>query len=148
MCIWEKKECVDCSTWQHYFWSEEIDFSFCDVFLADFCLINNLLFESWLSDWSFIMYWYSESAFRYHWFGPVKYVLLLHPLCVRLLGFTNSFYPWCRFVLNTCKRLKEKKSYLVWNAVGCLGVTAVNDLVREVCNAYVEQLCTTWEFIS
>ncbi|AQK96065.1 uncharacterized protein LOC100278489 [Zea mays] len=37
-----------------------------------------------------------------------------------------------RFVLNTCKRLKEKKSYLVWNAVGCLGVTAVNDLVREV----------------
>ncbi|KAJ1283867.1 hypothetical protein BS78_03G160200 [Paspalum vaginatum] len=37
-----------------------------------------------------------------------------------------------RFVLNTCKRLKEKKSYLVWNAVGCLGVTAVSDLVREV----------------
>ncbi|KAF8671039.1 hypothetical protein HU200_050318 [Digitaria exilis] len=37
-----------------------------------------------------------------------------------------------RFVLDTCKRLKEKKSYLVWNAVGCLGVTAVSDLVREV----------------
>ncbi|XP_062213329.1 uncharacterized protein LOC133914209 [Phragmites australis] len=37
-----------------------------------------------------------------------------------------------RFVLNTCKRLKEKKSYLVWNTVGCLGVTAVSDLVREV----------------
>ncbi|KAG0538095.1 hypothetical protein BDA96_03G205500 [Sorghum bicolor] len=37
-----------------------------------------------------------------------------------------------RFVLETCKRLKEKKSYLVWNAVGCLGVTAVTDLVREV----------------
>ncbi|RLN25498.1 uncharacterized protein C2845_PM07G12800 [Panicum miliaceum] len=37
-----------------------------------------------------------------------------------------------KFVLNTCKRLKEKKSYLVWEAVGCLGVTAVSDLVREV----------------
>ncbi|XP_039851158.1 uncharacterized protein LOC120709561 [Panicum virgatum] len=37
-----------------------------------------------------------------------------------------------RFVLNTCKLLKEKKSYLVWEAVGCLGVTAVSDLVREV----------------
>ncbi|KAL5221496.1 hypothetical protein ABZP36_026209 [Zizania latifolia] len=37
-----------------------------------------------------------------------------------------------RFVLDTCKRLKEKKSYLVWNAVGCLGVSAVSDLVREV----------------
>ncbi|KAK3164561.1 hypothetical protein QOZ80_1AG0021150 [Eleusine coracana subsp. coracana] len=37
-----------------------------------------------------------------------------------------------RFVLNTCKRLKEKKSYLVWNTVGCLGVSAVSDLVREV----------------
>ncbi|KAL6899817.1 hypothetical protein ACP4OV_006475 [Aristida adscensionis] len=37
-----------------------------------------------------------------------------------------------RFVLNTCKRLKEKKSYLVWNAVGCLGVSAVSDLVTEV----------------
>ncbi|KAL5228779.1 hypothetical protein ABZP36_017044 [Zizania latifolia] len=37
-----------------------------------------------------------------------------------------------RFVNDTCKRLKEKKSYLVWNAVGCLGVSAVSDLVREV----------------
>lgn len=37
-----------------------------------------------------------------------------------------------RFVLDTCKHLKEKKSYLVWNAVGCLGVSAVSDLVREV----------------
>ncbi|EMS63112.1 hypothetical protein TRIUR3_25491 [Triticum urartu] len=30
------------------------------------------------------------------------------------------------------RRLKEKKSYLVWNAIGCLGVSAVSDLVREV----------------
>ncbi|XP_006644266.1 uncharacterized protein LOC102703727 [Oryza brachyantha] len=37
-----------------------------------------------------------------------------------------------RFVNETCKRLKEKKSYLVWNAVGCLGVSVVSDLVREV----------------
>ncbi|KAJ0971385.1 hypothetical protein J5N97_019344 [Dioscorea zingiberensis] len=37
-----------------------------------------------------------------------------------------------RFVIDTCRRLKEKKSYLVWNAVGCLGVTAVSDLVKEV----------------
>ncbi|KAE8788018.1 hypothetical protein D1007_37961 [Hordeum vulgare] len=37
-----------------------------------------------------------------------------------------------RFVLDTCRRLKEKKSYLVWNAIGCLGVSAVSDLVQEV----------------
>ncbi|CAO2170346.1 unnamed protein product [Urochloa humidicola] len=37
-----------------------------------------------------------------------------------------------RFVANTCKRLNEKKAFLVWNAIGCLGVNAVNDLVREV----------------
>ncbi|XP_019075180.1 uncharacterized protein LOC100247482 isoform X1 [Vitis vinifera] len=36
-----------------------------------------------------------------------------------------------RFVLDTCKRLKEKKSYLVWTAVGCLGVSALSDLVKE-----------------
>ena len=37
-----------------------------------------------------------------------------------------------RFVLETCRRLKEKKSYLVWTAVGCLGVPALSDLVKEV----------------
>ncbi|MQL74228.1 hypothetical protein Taro_006604 [Colocasia esculenta] len=37
-----------------------------------------------------------------------------------------------RFVIDTCRHLREKKSYLVWSAVGCLGVTAVNDLVKEV----------------
>lgn len=41
-------------------------------------------------------------------------------------------YVLCRFVLDTCKRLKEKKSYLVWTAVGCLGVSALSDLVKEV----------------
>lgn len=38
----------------------------------------------------------------------------------------------CRFVLDTCRRLKEKKSYLMWTAVGCLGVAALSDLVKEV----------------
>ncbi|XP_031098726.1 uncharacterized protein LOC116002700 [Ipomoea triloba] len=37
-----------------------------------------------------------------------------------------------RFVTNVCKRLREKKSYLVWNAVACLGVSALSDLVKEV----------------
>ncbi|XVF48633.1 hypothetical protein PTKIN_Ptkin03bG0205900 [Pterospermum kingtungense] len=37
-----------------------------------------------------------------------------------------------RFVLDTCRRLREKKSYLVYTAVGCLGVSALSDLVREV----------------
>ncbi|MBA0756952.1 hypothetical protein Gotri_020086 [Gossypium trilobum] len=38
-----------------------------------------------------------------------------------------------QFVLDTCRRLKEKKSYMVYNAVGCLGVSALSDLVVEVC---------------
>ncbi|XVE70955.1 hypothetical protein DITRI_Ditri10aG0111200 [Diplodiscus trichospermus] len=37
-----------------------------------------------------------------------------------------------RFVLDTCRRLKEKKSYMVYTAVGCLGISALSDLVREV----------------
>ncbi|MFS8003032.1 putative phosphorylated adapter RNA export protein [Helianthus anomalus] len=37
-----------------------------------------------------------------------------------------------RFVLDTCRRLKERKSYLIWTAVGCLGVAALSDLVKEV----------------
>ncbi|CAL1375317.1 unnamed protein product [Linum trigynum] len=37
-----------------------------------------------------------------------------------------------RFVIDACRRLKEKKSYLVYSAVGTLGVEAVSDLVREV----------------
>ncbi|KAG5018469.1 hypothetical protein JHK87_014324 [Glycine soja] len=37
-----------------------------------------------------------------------------------------------RFVLDTCRRLKEKKSYMVYTAVGCLGVSALSDLVNEV----------------
>ncbi|XP_076881773.1 uncharacterized protein LOC143530013 [Bidens hawaiensis] len=38
-----------------------------------------------------------------------------------------------RFVLDTCRRLKERKSYLIWTAVGCLGVPALSDLVKEIC---------------
>lgn len=37
-----------------------------------------------------------------------------------------------RFVSDTCKRLKEKKSYMVYTAVGCLGIPALSDLVKEV----------------
>uniref|UniRef100_A0A7N0RH89 Phosphorylated adapter RNA export protein n=1 Tax=Kalanchoe fedtschenkoi TaxID=63787 RepID=A0A7N0RH89_KALFE len=37
-----------------------------------------------------------------------------------------------RFVLETCRRLKEKKSYMVYNAVGCLGVAALSDVLKEV----------------
>ncbi|KAL3023086.1 hypothetical protein AAZX31_04G048900 [Glycine max] len=37
-----------------------------------------------------------------------------------------------RFVLDTCRRLKEKKSYMVYTAVGCLGVSALSDLVNEI----------------
>lgn len=37
-----------------------------------------------------------------------------------------------RFVIDVCRRLKEKKSYLVYTAVGCLGLSAFSDLVKEV----------------
>ncbi|KAI4316552.1 hypothetical protein L6164_024526 [Bauhinia variegata] len=37
-----------------------------------------------------------------------------------------------RFVLDACRRLKERKSYMVYTAVGCLGVSALRDLIREV----------------
>ncbi|CAN6539705.1 unnamed protein product [Malus baccata var. baccata] len=37
-----------------------------------------------------------------------------------------------RFVIETCKRLKERKSYLVYTAVGCLGIAALSDLIKEV----------------
>ncbi|KAJ4833270.1 hypothetical protein Tsubulata_013198 [Turnera subulata] len=37
-----------------------------------------------------------------------------------------------RFVLDTCRRLKEKKSYMVYTAVGCLGISAMSDIVKEV----------------
>ncbi|PON76676.1 Phosphorylated adapter RNA export protein, RNA-binding domain containing protein [Parasponia andersonii] len=37
-----------------------------------------------------------------------------------------------RFVIDTCRHLKEKKSYMVYTAVGCLGVSALSDLIKEV----------------
>ncbi|KAL9230373.1 hypothetical protein vseg_005735 [Gypsophila vaccaria] len=37
-----------------------------------------------------------------------------------------------RFVIGVCKRLREKKSYLVYTAVGVLGASAFDDLVKEV----------------
>ncbi|XXG57163.1 hypothetical protein AAC387_Pa03g4391 [Persea americana] len=38
-----------------------------------------------------------------------------------------------RFVVDTCRHLKERKSYLVLNAVGVLGASTVSNLVKEVC---------------
>ncbi|KAE9588501.1 putative phosphorylated adapter RNA export RNA-binding protein [Lupinus albus] len=37
-----------------------------------------------------------------------------------------------RFVLDTCRRLKEKKSYMVYTAIGCLGLSALSDIIKEV----------------
>lgn len=37
-----------------------------------------------------------------------------------------------RFVLDVCKQLRERKTYLVYTAVGVLGVSALSDLVKEV----------------
>ncbi|GLT85508.1 hypothetical protein SLE2022_036970 [Rubroshorea leprosula] len=37
-----------------------------------------------------------------------------------------------RFALDTCRRLREKKSYMVCTAAGSLGVSALSDLVGEV----------------
>ncbi|XP_017429340.1 uncharacterized protein LOC108337347 isoform X2 [Vigna angularis] len=37
-----------------------------------------------------------------------------------------------RFVIDVCRRLKEKKSYMVYTAVACLGVSSLSDLINEV----------------
>ncbi|GJX79623.1 putative phosphorylated adapter RNA export protein, RNA-binding domain-containing protein [Tanacetum coccineum] len=48
------------------------------------------------------------------------------PQSISLLFYNHSFDEGksvdVQFVLDTCRHLKEKKSYLVWTAVGCLGV--------------------------
>ncbi|KAL2940211.1 Phosphorylated adapter RNA export protein [Bienertia sinuspersici] len=36
------------------------------------------------------------------------------------------------FVMGVCKRLRERKSYLVYTAVGVLGISALRDFVQEV----------------
>ncbi|KAG5561615.1 hypothetical protein RHGRI_004613 [Rhododendron griersonianum] len=36
-----------------------------------------------------------------------------------------------RFVLDTGRRLQEKETYLMHTAVGCLGISALDDLVKE-----------------
>ncbi|PKA50245.1 hypothetical protein AXF42_Ash017839 [Apostasia shenzhenica] len=50
----------------------------------------------------------------------------------RKSGSASNITDINRFVIDTCRQLKEKKSYLIWTAVGCLGVSAVSDLVKEV----------------
>ncbi|CAL5435736.1 unnamed protein product [Camellia sinensis] len=51
-----------------------------------------------------------------------------------------------RFVLDVCKHLRERKTYLVYNAVGCLGVSALSDLVKEVDVNWFGLFCSfkTW----
>ncbi|KAL6215340.1 hypothetical protein ACLB2K_014771 [Fragaria x ananassa] len=44
---------------------------------------------------------------------------------------TNAF-DLDRFVSETCRNLREHKSYLVYTAVACLGVAALCDLIKEV----------------
>uniref|UniRef100_A0A2P2IKU3 Phosphorylated adapter RNA export protein n=1 Tax=Rhizophora mucronata TaxID=61149 RepID=A0A2P2IKU3_RHIMU len=56
-------------------------------------------------------------------------------------GLGHNYTDINRFVLDTCRRLKEKKSYMVYTAVGCLGVAALSDLVKEVQSfTYAEML--------
>lgn len=45
---------------------------------------------------------------------------------------SNSIHNINRFVTNTCKYLREPKSYLVWEAVKKLGFSAVEELVKQV----------------
>ncbi|KAJ8763518.1 hypothetical protein K2173_002401 [Erythroxylum novogranatense] len=50
----------------------------------------------------------------------------------RSSGPGQNFTDINRFVLDACRRLKERKSYMVYTAVGCLGVSALSDLLKEV----------------
>jgi len=45
---------------------------------------------------------------------------------------SDKFISSIRFVIDVCRRLKEKKSYMVYTAVACLGVSALSDLISEV----------------
>lgn len=45
---------------------------------------------------------------------------------------SNGIHNMNRFVINTCKYLREPKSYLVWEAVKKLGFSAVEELVKQV----------------
>ncbi|XP_044463372.1 uncharacterized protein LOC123194270 isoform X3 [Mangifera indica] len=46
-------------------------------------------------------------------------------------GVGPKFTDINRFVSDTCKHLKERKSYMVYTAVCCLGVSALSDLIKE-----------------
>ena len=45
------------------------------------------------------------------------------------------FIVCSRFVQVTCEKLEEPKKGLIWNAVHKLGLEALQDLLREVCNS-------------
>lgn len=53
-----------------------------------------------------------------------------------LIYFNWNVVLLCRFVLDTCRRLKENKSYILYTTVGCFGVSALSDLVKEVMSFY------------
>lgn len=44
------------------------------------------------------------------------------------------------FVLDVCKRFRERKSYLVYAAVGVLGVFAIKELLKEVIQTFNFQI--------
>ncbi|KAK7351264.1 hypothetical protein VNO77_10578 [Canavalia gladiata] len=69
------------------------------------------------------------------------FCLILFPCCSLLVdeekeimneGNDISFFPDLKIFVDTCRQLKEKKSYMVYTAVGCLGVSALSDLIKEV----------------
>ncbi|CAI8599395.1 unnamed protein product [Vicia faba] len=47
-------------------------------------------------------------------------------------GFGSKVMNIDRFVSDICYRLKEKKQYMVYTAAGCLGISALSDIVKEV----------------
>ncbi|KAG5561623.1 hypothetical protein RHGRI_004621 [Rhododendron griersonianum] len=62
---------------------------------------------------------------------------------MRICSETNCmrFFVICMFVLDTGRCLQEKETYLMHTAVGCLGISALDDLVKEVnCIPFVREI--------
>ncbi|WVY89136.1 hypothetical protein V8G54_034650 [Vigna mungo] len=58
-------------------------------------------------------------------------ILILNYLLMNF-SVSDKFIFSIRFVIDVCRRLKEKKSYMVYTAVACLGVSSLSDLISEV----------------
>lgn len=71
------------------------------------------------------------SSFPFLFFSSLAFTIHICGDC--FFFYANSF----RFVLDACKRLREKKSYLMYTAVGCLGAAALGDLVMEVSRTFL-----------